>query len=503
MKNIFGKMITMLTWMAMGSSLIASAETLDGQASLVVHQKDLTQYVVDETAKWLTPNQILADSIEIQKPYHSWINQLMYQGSAALNWNKDATTSTWSFDGTSTNVTLLASSFEVHDTIVVSSGGSSLSVRIDAVCNNVQLSLPGTYTIHGELPVNWVSNALQAPLQNFSMTLSPTVPVLTMGACTGPTGIQQLLQQQITQMFGQPAQLQAMIQNALQNTINGEVAKISAPLMKPLAFAVMGVQTTFTPAAISNLTSGSWIIDGALDLVSPNGTGVTTVAKGYTLANLSDVRASGLVFGNGLVSQILAFGSRSGLYQKDFSSQDVPSFQDFIANRMEQLLVWLDMWNFPTSAIFNFHAAATGTATLQSMTNTFPGVSFAVSSPVNIEMDAPTSKGQLPYVDFVSKGSSVNLQTKAVNGALNVTYFANSLNFTYGYYKAFTQKVRMPSYGIDVGTIEGEVQKSLTAKTVSFTMPDSASPLPDYRLSFQDLIFGKKTFRLEMAVQKK
>lgn len=503
MRNIFVKMIIALTWISAGSPLFASADTLHSQASFVVHEKDLTKYLQDQTAKWIVPNQIISDSIEILKPYHSWIRNLMWEGAATLNWTKAPTNNIWMLDVAGSNLSFTAPSYEIHDTIVETSNGSTISVQIDAICSDLAVSLPGDWKLHGELPASWVSNNLQVPLQNFSITSSGQAPVFTIGKCTGPTGIDQIISKEINAILAQPAKIQELVQNALQQEIAVEVAKIQVDVMKPLAFTLAGVAVNFNPTAVNNLVSGTWIIDGGMDLQAGTGTAEKTIAKDYTIANLSDARASGVAFSRTLIAEILNFGSGVGLYQKDFNSSQVPALQAFFANRFEQFWVWSDLFNFSTTAVFDFEASATAAPQIQSMTNTFPGVNWNLSAPIAVEMDAPMKKGYVPYVEFTSaQDPTFQVQGLAVNGALTFTYSVDTLSMNYQFRPEYLA-IRTPLFGIGVDAMAGHLKDGLQNQQWSYRMPDTASPFPDYRLVFQDLIFGKKTFRVEMALQKK
>ena len=95
-----------------------------------------------------------------------------------------------------------------------------------------------------------------------------------------------------------------------------------------------------------------------------------------------------------------------------------------------------------------------------------------------------------------------NLTLTAQNGALQVGYSIDQLDLSGGYRPEYF-KVRQPTFGIAADTIASQVAQALTNQSWVYQMPDSASPFPDYRLVFQDFIAGSKTFRFEMALQKK
>lgn len=503
MYNIFGKMIIALTIAFAASANLAAAETLNTDASFIIHEADITSFLEDQTSKWLVPNQILTNTIEIQKPYRTWIHEPLWQGSASLKWSKNSKSNVWHFDGEANDLRFFATSLEVHDTVLMSSGGSTIAVRVDVVCSNVSLTVPGKSKLHGELPANWINGVLTIPMQNFNLQTSGVTPVFTVGNCHGPNGFDQFLNQELRKMFSQPGKVQALFAGELQKFINAEVARVQAAIYKPLQFSFAGINTQFEPKTVASLRTGTWVVDGAVVLKSDKGNGTKTIAKDYGVANLSDARASGLAFSRALIPELLAFASRSESFKHDFSSQDVPAFQDFISNRFAQFFVWMDMWNFPTSSIFDFHLNVTSSPRLTGMENTFPGVNFEFAAPVTMQMDAPSNKGKLPYAQFTSTSpASISVSALAEDGELNFTYTLNDAPMSYEFRKEFF-KVRRPSTGIGIDTIVDSGKQALTEKQYSFSLPDSASPFADYRMIFEDLIFGKKTFRLEMALQKK
>jgi hypothetical protein len=220
---------------------------------------------------------------------------------------------------------------------------------------------------------------------------------------------------------------------------------------------------------------------------------------------VTDARASGLIFSNSLISEILAFASRAGLYVNDFTSNNIPGFQSFMENRILQFFLWSDLMNFDSAAVFDFHLTATGTPVVQAMTNLFPGVQWKVAAPADVVMSVPTGSSQgLAYVEFYSSQPAQAVLTTQADqaGSLQVTYSVTKMPMAYGFRKEFA-KVRRPTSTIAIDTITSQVQSGLTNASWTYTIPETASPFPDYKLTFKDLIFGSKTFRLEMGILKK
>jgi hypothetical protein len=485
------------------SSSLALAETLSTTGSFVVHEKDITQYIKDQTAPWLVPNEVIAPSLTLTAPYKTTFTNVSWQGNASLNWTKNSTNNVWVFDGQTTGVTLYADTFAINDTITLNVDGNKITVRLDITCQNFALTMPGQWKVHGQVPMSWSGGQLSAPLQGLTLTPSSQMPTVSVGSCTGGTGIQNYINQLIAAQFSNPSGMQASLNTGLQNFINSQVANIMAMMGKPVSFDVLGAKVAFTPSVGQNLTSGTWVIDGPLVFSGPQGTGSKTIAQGYSIANMTDARASGFAFNNALWPEIMGFASRGGLFTVKEPSSSIAAFQSFMNNRMEQFFVWSDLMNFPVTQPFNFTFQATSTPQIQSQTNTFPGVQWNVASPLYVQMDAVYSNGAVPYTQFTSNTpASVQLSAKAVKGALNVTYSITNLDMAYAFRREFL-KIRQPAFGIGMGPIDQAVQSAETNQTWSYTMPDSASPLPGYRILFSDLIFGKKTFRLEMGIQKK
>jgi hypothetical protein len=341
-------------------------------------------------------------------------------------------------------------------------------------------------------------------LQNLSLTESSQVPVIKINSCQGPTGMEEFLNQQIASLYSNPARIQSAFAGEIQKFLDSQVAKVVASLSKPVMFDLLGAHVVFTPTTGSNLTSGTWVLNGPLSIQAVGGgTGTKTVPQGYTNANLTDVRASGFVFANTLWSEILAFADRAGLLTKQYKGTDIPQFQNFLQNRFEQFLVWSDLMNFSTSSLFYFNFDAAGPVSILSQTNQSSGVQWSVSAPLDVLMYAPVTKKNVPYVEFQSNTPvTATLLAQAKNGSLNVAYSITNLDMNYAFRKEFL-KYRSPMFGIGMSMIDSSVQSALTNKVWTYTMPDSASPLPGYRINFKDVIFGKKTFRFEMGLQKK
>jgi hypothetical protein len=216
-----------------------------------------------------------------------------------------------------------------------------------------------------------------------------------------------------------------------------------------------------------------------------------------------DARASGFAFANTFWPEILAFADRAGLLTRQYKSTDIAQFQAFLSNRFEQFFVWSDLMNFSTTDLFNFTFSASGPVSIDSQRNKSSGVQWALSAPMDVEMDWVTNKAVIPYAEFQSNTSTAaTLLAQANNGALNVTYSVTNLDMNYAFRPEF-MKIRQPTFGIGMPLIDQNVQSGLQSQVWTYTMPDTASPLPGYRINFKDVIFGKKTFRFEMGVQKK
>jgi hypothetical protein len=500
MRDIYANLLIALTLMC---GTLANGETLASEGTFVIHESDITTWIKDQTAKWFVPNQVIADQIELQSPYHSLLNGFFWSGSANLVWSKDSSTNVWIFDGQATDAKLFARSFEIHDTIVAGVGGSTVAVRVDLVCQNLEIDLPGQWKLHGELPAAWAKSVFNVSLQNMLLQQSGQLPVLHVGACQGPGGAEVFLNQQIAQLFANTAKVRSMISNEFQNLINAQVTKLMA-VIKPIQFEILGANVEFNPSAIKNLKSGTWIVDGALTFNGGQSTGTKFVSKTYTDLNVTDARASGLIFSNSLIKEILAFALRAGLYANDFTSNDIASFKSFMENRFLQFFLWSDLINFNSSTVFDFHLSTRGTPVVQSMTNLFPGIQWTLSAPVDVVMSAPEGASELPYVEFFStQPAQVVLTTQAnLAGSLQVNYSVAKMPMWYGYREEFF-KVRRPTSTIAIDTVSSQVQSGMTNKSWTYAIPDRASPFPDYKLTFKDLIFGTKTFRLEMGISKK
>ena len=159
------------------------------------------QWLQNFTAGFLVPNKVVAAEVDIQAPYHTVVKNVSWQGDASLDWTKNASNNVWSFSGQANNLTVYATDYEVHDTFPVQSGGSTVNVHIDAACNNLSFSFPGQWKISGSVAVTAIGSGVAAKLQNLTLTMSKQVPVLRVGSCTGPTGMQAFLNGQIAQLF--------------------------------------------------------------------------------------------------------------------------------------------------------------------------------------------------------------------------------------------------------------------------------------------------------------
>jgi hypothetical protein len=502
MSQFSRKSITLWTAVLLFTSPAAFAEVLSTTGSFVVHEKDITQYIEDQTNALLVPNQVIVPTLNLTSPYKSTLTNISWQGNATLTWTKNSANNIWAFNGQTTGLTLYADTFSVNDTVNVNVGGNNISVQLNFTCQNLAMTMPGQWKVQGQIPMSWSGGQLLAPLQGLILTPSTQVPTITVGSCTGPAGVQQYLNQLVATQFANPVGMQASLQTELQVFINSQISKVTAMMNKPVSFNILGATVNFTPSLGQNLATGTWVLDGPLVLSAPNGTGNTTVPQGYSIANMADARASGFVFANTFWPQILGFANRAGLTTQTMASSAISAFQSFMANRFEQFFVWSDLMNFPTNQPFNFTFDSTSPITIQSQTNMSPGVQWNLTSPLFVEMDAVYSNATIPYAQFQSiTPVGAQLYAHAVNGALNVTYSLTSLNMNYAFRKEFF-KIRQPTFGIGMDAIDSAILSSETNQTWVYTLPDTASPLPGYNLLFSDLIFGTKTFRIEMGIQK-
>lgn len=480
----------------------AASEVLNVPASLVVHEKDMTIWLQDFAARITQPNTVVTPKLVLQQPFQSILSNISWQGAFRLDWSNKPNSNVWIFEGELQDLILYSSDLEIHDTFRQVVGGSTVNIRIDASCQNLSLNFPGGTKFHGEVVVVWKANQLKPTLQNFTLNPGAAVPIVKVGGCTGPTGMQGFLAKQVAQLYVTPAKIQPMAAAELQRLMTAKATALQTDLAKPYSFQFGRIGGRFAGTTFSNLPNGSWVIDGLLALTSKIGTQTRTLVKDYSLANLKDVGFSGAVVSKKSVADILAFARRAGVLDESFTSKAIPGFATFRQSGLQEGFVWPDLLNFPESTVFPVDFSTASDPSLTKMTNQYPSVSMDVASNVDFLVKAPTPRGELPYVEFSStQPAQGHLILNPQDGAMKVSTSLEKMPLKYTFRKEYAS-VRQPHDYINMDEIETAMSKSPSNKSWTYRLPPDATPVKGYSMGFQGVVFGAKTFRFDMNFKK-
>ena len=362
----------------------------------------------------------------------------------------------------------------IHEVV----NGVNLNLALNAACTNIVLNLPaGGASILAVASLGVQPTGVVTTLNQFTMQWAASAWQIAPFTCTGAVGFEQLVNTEITQLLGAPTTFQPAVEQYLQNAIDQTITAGLSQLFKGLKIDTQrtDILATVTAQALSSTGTG-YRVGGVLSVQLPESmpgqnVQVSTAPLPSTVTALNSAEAY-LTLPEGMIASLLARVQDTSLLSIPFTSNNIPALKGLIGSRFEQFFVFPYLFNFSTSAVFDF-LTAVGVPVDATLTDTMKTVdSFLlgqISGDLKGVMNAPVKGNYIPFVDLnLPISAEFNVAVKA--GSVSCTLSKVSTNLGMSYDPSYV-KLYSPDGWIDKSAFNSGIQSFLGAGPLSFRLP--------------------------------
>lgn len=276
------------------------------------------------------------------------------------------------------NLQLQIKNIAIHSEVTTTIGNVTARIRIDADCRDVQVQWPGR-----ELPLFArgrvsVQDQLRLNLSGLVLPIPDSQPETT-AACTGPIGVETILQEQVwasLQERWRSPEFQADLQRRIEEAFN-RVFRSSGealPLYRDASLSIGFVQETWSRSAdqSSRHVLGHLRIETAMPMkaVAPAPITAAMIPKAVSGPTLTmSVRA---------IESLVQIVAPARQWTAWIDAQGVSGFRKLMRSRFMQFFVFPDLMRYPKNAPFWFAMSLTGPTT----TRCESGDRLAVKAPL-------------------------------------------------------------------------------------------------------------------------
>jgi hypothetical protein len=457
------------------SSIESHADTLTSPFALQLSQAS-TLTLLGGLSLFQTPSGVYQTTLPdetVTTPYTATLSGIHLTIDYAFNPPvENAALSEWSIQSTSLSADLVVDSIDASQVIVEQSGGTTLNVRVDAICTNVHLALaPNSTSAAATVGLSLTNGKAQFVLDSFTANWTPAAWQVVSLNCQGPAGFTQLAEQAITTQLESINPFVPTIQTAIQTQLDAAATSVSSFNLTPNDSS--GVSITLTSEQLSLGTDGTANLSGIANF---NFSKLNQTACQNTIATVPNVSttADTLAVPLTAIPALLNCAYLNGTLNTEVPSTDFSAFQSLLGDWILKLFVWPNLVHFNGSSVFNFDISTTAAPTFTPLTSSSTSaVDFNLATPIKVSVFAPTSSGLAHYVDFSTELSGPGSMSVS-NGILTFTE-QSSVPLTQVWDPAYVQAYRPDEHICDA--IIGHDLREFLAKTgLTYTLPTWSAP---------------------------
>ena len=310
----------------------------------------------------------------------------------------------WSIQSKSVAATLLVDSIDASQTIVEQSGGTTLTVRLNATCRNVKLALsPNSTQVNATVDLSLTNGTTSFLLKNFQANWTPSAWQIVSMDCQGPSGFSDLVRQNAATQLESINPFLPAIQTQVQSQLNSAAAAVTSWTLNPNNTS--GVSITLKAQQLHLLDAGASMSGSAIfNFTKLNQTACQSILAGEpSVPSSADTLATPLE----ATRKLLQCSYLNHSMTSSFTSAEFPSFQALLQKGFLKALFWPDLLRFDSSSIFQFQLFPSEEPSIGEVesdgANTF---FFDLSVPLTLSIFAPTETGSQHYVNLSSDFSA-------------------------------------------------------------------------------------------------
>lgn len=523
-------------WSVFGQTLVESEFRLSAPASLVDRAitNALPQHAISQSQHWST----LTVATSLLPATLSAVDAKL---SFALTSTPLQSGRLWRVSTAGLTAQVQIASLESHGTIQQTVAGAVVSVRVDAVCSDIQMQL-NTGSFDFTTALNLAAPGAAMTKSQFSVVgvathIDPSAWVVTIGSCQGPSGLAQLVSQSLSQALSNSPTLTAALNSAVVGQMVPAQTKLIS-LMQPQALPIgnAAVGATLLPEQVQSNSDGSLAISGHIRALvqapsfansagashtggatAPAASSATTMPIAFSTndAWITDSDQACFTVPIAFTARLAQAMADAQVLSGDWAPSSVAGFSSFMNNSLAKLFVWPDLLRYSakTPMLLNI---ALSSPTLDWATLNKNDIATAASSGASllparvaisgqsqtrllllsqsqrqlISASNPTLSSTLaaaPYVSFAGP-TIVDLTVSAANGAIVATVASVPRLKLHSTFDPLYVQKNHPNTYIANSTIAGQIKKSFAGQSFTVATPFHASHV--FRSGEQLLIEG-------------
>lgn len=347
--------------------------------------------------------------------------------------------------------------------------GVKVRLHLNAVCGPIQMDQVAA-AAQSVFTLNWTGGSPIATLAKLDLSWAAGSWSFNEFACTGPSGLDTLIRDGLSQFLREPASLKPYVEKYLsqnlQSSIDTVLAKLRTPFKVGSTPEIMTVNVGILVPSITGVVSDLTIRTDAKAAPLPP----LPVPSSSVLSTLSTSEPA-LIGDKSVLEFIVAsrLSAKPPYFRIDL--QTIPAFHQLMRSRFEQLFVWQDLWHYSSDAPFYLNVANPRKLSLMHGAGT--NLSSNLSSTIPLSAIIQSYRDSNWWSLAVSKGTaaaSVNLNVK--DGVLSYATTIDSLKIKSTYGAAYRKRYSKGTSSLPDGTVSKAITGPQKDMSGSMKWPD-------------------------------
>lgn len=350
------------------------------------------------------------------------------------------------------SATLRIAELSVNQIVKIELNGNVISVRLEARCSPIQVSIPRFEAKASALFVS-KDNYWQPELEGLNLLIPADSWTISPVNCTGASGVGELITQKITQALKDPQTLTPLLQSWL------------APQMQTLWDELWQKLLNATASQLRILSMERPTDKGVLFLVElPLSTQREVSLPVIRESNLSEHHPQ-LIFSQTAIEAIME-DRILAMIPKSYDLQQVEGFRTLMGSRLAQSFAWPDLRRFASKT--PFYVVARPQTSALSLLNTGNGP-WQASMKIEGSLQTFINNAIIDYMDW-GLSLTTNLNLRLDDGVLTIQAAKPNTRMVH-YFSGLYLLLYKPNQKISSNILQSAVQGFFKPMTVSETLP--------------------------------
>lgn len=281
------------------------------------------------------------------------ISQAQVQASARYQ-SGPLTPQSYDLATTNMNIVLTVQKMSVDQVIQKIINGTIVNIHVQATCGPFTLSQPAA-EVYGQLGFQIAGSEVQTKINRFDVSWAPGSWSISDVPCTGPSGFDVTLKEQLIEQLKSGDTVQSFIPQALSEEIQRQVGAVLTELAKPHALPVSQSATPLTLDLQSLQASDAGIL-AIGDLVwsgNPDETDIRPLPVEAMPSAITESTAPVVISETATWNDLIQAQLKAGPPLIEIHLNQIKSFQRILDCRLLQLFLWPDLFHFKKYSRFD------------------------------------------------------------------------------------------------------------------------------------------------------